>query len=649
MLVLTLLQNIALLVTLAVLYEQLLELFSQRPVLSAWLSGLLFGLVGIIGMMTPLNFAPGIIYDGRSIILFTAGYVGGPWGAALAGIMTSVYRYFFVGGSGAAVGVLVILQSAFTGAVFYSIRRGHSFWEHWPGILLTGYIVHIPMLLIQLLLPGGVGFRVLQEVGPIVLLLYPVGQLLIISLFLNRRRALENQQILQDQSEWYQQIFEDSAIPRLVIDPESSRIADINHAAEVFYGYSREEFCSLTIGDISMHPQGLINDRMSLVVSKLNTAFEITHKTKDGQPRNVTVFSSPVYARGKTLLNTIVIDTSKLKELERESYILSECVENAAIGVFRIDDDTGKILWANHEACRRLGYTKAELQTMFVFDIDPNYTVDTWTDHRSTIKTSGGGTVETQHRCKDGSTYPVEITVTYFTYQGETLSFSFAKDITQRKRSEQRMLETLEQKDVLIQEIHHRVRNNLSLILGMINLERNHLPDGDQHPGIMTRLTDRILAIGLIHDLVYQDENLSKISLNALILEVARNLRENHTLPAEVQPRITGSEVVLDVTRVMPIGLMVTELFSHFYSAVHAQPPGSQGCTRGMEIVVTHHSGGLMSVAFNSDCEVAEHACRTMRDDRLSIELMTVLALQGRWEYHWSTAGHLLEITSVHL
>jgi PAS domain S-box-containing protein len=552
-----------------------------------------------------------------------------------------------VGGAGALVGTIVVVQSGLTGVIFYYLREKHEFWERWVGILLTGYIVHIPMLLLQLLLPENMGVQVLTTVGPIVLMFFPIGQLLIISIFVNRRHAMENQRMLNEQGMWYQRMFEDSIVPRLVIDPDTGAISDVNPAAIHFYGYSREEFLGLRIDDISMQPPEQIAENFDQVISLRNTTFEINHKTKQGKPMSVTIFSSPVISQGKTLLNTIIIDTSKLKELERETYILSECVENAAIGVFRIAEDTGRILWANQEGCRRLGYSREELQDMYVFDIDTHLDEASWVAHRKQVRTTRTGTIETEHRCKDGSCYPVEITVTYFTYQGETLSFSFAKDITKRKESESRMLETLAQKNLLIQEIHHRVRNNLSLIMGMINLERDHLSANVLFSGIMTRLTDRILAIGLIHDLAYQDENLSEIKLKEFMTQIAEELLVNHQLPNSAKPRITGDEVFLDITKTLPLGLMIAELFSHYYGTVAEEVGSPSAADAQLTISIKRRAVRGLQIAADSDHPLAVQACRRMRDDELSGELMAVLALQGQSEYHWSSLGHLLAITST--
>ena len=187
-----LLQNVALLVTLSVCLQILGRRLEQPRPLYKLLSGVLFGLVGVVAMMTPLTFAPGLIYDGRSIILSLAGFIGGPFTATVAVVISMIYR-LWLGGIGAIVGVLVIVQAGALGALFYVLRRRDPRWEQPIRLWVIGILVQIAMLATQLLLPGRLGAEVLRIIAPSVLLLYPLGFLASALVFLDfqRRRRLE--------------------------------------------------------------------------------------------------------------------------------------------------------------------------------------------------------------------------------------------------------------------------------------------------------------------------------------------------------------------------------------------------------------------------------------------------------------------------
>lgn len=110
-------------------------------------------------------------------------------------------------------------------------------------------------------------------------------------------------------------------------------------------------------------------------------------------------------------------------------------IENAALAIFRIDEE-GTILDANRRACSSLGYARDELCGLSVFDIDPTFSRDAWLEHRQRIREGNSGTIQTWHRRKDGSTFPVEVTVSYMEFDGQPFSFSFVQDITERKNAE---------------------------------------------------------------------------------------------------------------------------------------------------------------------------------------------------------------------
>ena len=111
-----LINNIAFLVALVAIGLIVLKRFHHDALNRQVLLGLLFGGVALLGMLNPVTFAPGLIFDGRSIVLSVAGVVGGVGAAAIAAAMAAIYRYQ-LGGIGATVGVMVVLVSAVLGVL----------------------------------------------------------------------------------------------------------------------------------------------------------------------------------------------------------------------------------------------------------------------------------------------------------------------------------------------------------------------------------------------------------------------------------------------------------------------------------------------------------------------------------------------------
>ncbi len=116
-----------------------------------------------------------------------------------------------------------------------------------------------------------------------------------------------------------------------------------------------------------------------------------------------------------------------------EGRLAKFCLDNASVCALRLNQD-GRIIYANRKACDSLGYTQEELLGMTVFDIDPMETQDRWPDAWQRICAAGSVTIESLHRRKDGSLFPVEVTATLIEFEGHRYSMALINDITDRKR-----------------------------------------------------------------------------------------------------------------------------------------------------------------------------------------------------------------------
>lgn len=177
-----LINNVSLLVVLTMLFKITASRYKFDTASQRVVFGLIFGLVGLVGMMTPLHYADGVIFDGRSIILFVAGFFGGPVVAVISALIIAVYRAW-IGGTGVYVGLAVIVISAAIGVFCYILRTKVKVNLSWLHLFVAGFTVHVIMLLLFLLLPGNDGIKVVMEVGPTILLIYPLATLLVCLLF----------------------------------------------------------------------------------------------------------------------------------------------------------------------------------------------------------------------------------------------------------------------------------------------------------------------------------------------------------------------------------------------------------------------------------------------------------------------------------
>jgi PAS domain S-box-containing protein len=147
------------------------------------------------------------------------------------------------------------------------------------------------------------------------------------------------------------------------------------------------------------------------------------------------------------------------KRAEQEVTLLSfalDRVSNAAI----LTDDGGRIHYVNEEACRGLGYTRAQLLGMGVEDIDPDFPGERWADHWRDLREHRSLSFESRHRARDGHIFPVEVSANYFEYGGRAYNLGLARDITDRKQAE----EALETERKRMEVILSALDTGLSLI-----------------------------------------------------------------------------------------------------------------------------------------------------------------------------------------
>jgi len=124
------------------------------------------------------------------------------------------------------------------------------------------------------------------------------------------------------------------------------------------------------------------------------------------------------------------------KQAEQQVALLNFAVDSVREAAFLIDDE-GCFHYVNEEACRVLGYTRAELLGMAIPDIDPGVPAGSWPEHWRERKTHGSLIFESHHRTRDGRIFPVEISANYFEFGGRAYTLALARDITERKRAEE--------------------------------------------------------------------------------------------------------------------------------------------------------------------------------------------------------------------
>jgi len=148
-------------------------------------------------------------------------------------------------------------------------------------------------------------------------------------------------------------------------------------------------------------------------------------------------------------------------------------------------------------------------------------------------------------------------------------------ELLERERIEAQIKASLQEKEVLLKEIHHRVKNNLQVISSLLDLQASHIHD-ERAIEMFRDSQNRVSSMGLIHERLYQAEDLARIDFADYIRDLANNLFYSYSVDAALVTLATHvDDVVLDVDRGIPCGLIINELVSN--SLKYAFPNGKKG------------------------------------------------------------------------
>ena len=147
-----------------------------------------------------------------------------------------------------------------------------------------------------------------------------------------------------------------------------------------------------------------------------------------------------------------------------------------------------------------------------------------------------------------------------------------SRDITERQRAKEQVEDSLHEKEVLLQEIHHRVKNNLQIISSLLSLQAEHIKN-QRALEVLEDSRDRVRSMALIHEKLYRSGNLARIDMADYVEDLATYLLESfqNSIPGTVKLSIQAEPIFLNIDRAVPCGLILNELISNSFK--HAFPP----------------------------------------------------------------------------
>jgi PAS domain S-box-containing protein len=347
------------------------------------------------------------------------------------------------------------------------------------------------------------------------------------------------------------------------IDP-NGQIAYANECACKSLGLAPQELIGLHIWDFD--PDFNADNWPALwhELTERTTCVETRHRRKDGTTFPVEAIGSYVMADGLEQAFVFAQDITERQRVERGQRLMHAAIEASHTPFYAVSP-RGRIVYANEHACRMLGYPREELVGRHTWDIDPEYRPEKRGKYWAEIKTHGMMRFETVHRRIDGTTVPVAITANFFSFKGEEFSLAFVTDITESQKANEALKHSLHEKETLLREVHHRVKNNLQIIASLLHFQAKKVKD----PADISAFEDgrnRLRSMILVHEKLYQSASLSRIDFGSYLKALARDLQRSFSATAtHVDMHVAADRLALPIESALPCGMILCELLTNVF------------------------------------------------------------------------------------
>ncbi|OPY26500.1 MAG: aerobic respiration control sensor protein ArcB [Methanobacterium sp. PtaU1.Bin242] len=362
----------------------------------------------------------------------------------------------------------------------------------------------------------------------------------------------------------------------------------ISPSIEKILGYEVEDYIGRPFFELDKLKNVILNPKFSLTPYKA----EFKVKSKDGPFVWLECIGSPLLDDNNQSVGGIFSarDVTERKKAEialHESEVKFRTILESSPDSITVTDLNMNIIECNRATIDMYhASSKEEIMGLNASElIEPNDIPKLAKIVGQTLSKMESVTFELNLYKRDGTIFPAELSGNVIVdTSGIPVAFvAITKDITQRKMAEEQIKQSLKEKEMLLKEIHHRVKNNLMIISSLLNLQSQYIKD-KASLDIFKESQNRARSMALIHERLYQSTDLKRIDFGDYIRTLTNELfRTFLANPELINLKIDVEDIFLDINTAIPLGLIVNELVTNSFK--HAFPKGKSGT-----IIVDFHS-----------------------------------------------------------
>ncbi|HOP40502.1 MAG TPA: PAS domain S-box protein [Geobacteraceae bacterium] len=427
-----------------------------------------------------------------------------------------------------------------------------------------------------------------------------------------------------------------------LLEPPTARIMYANEAMCRNLGYAPEELVAKTAMDLdpSLTVEKIAEFERLFSAGESIPPFETVHRRKDGTLFPIENVLKRLSFEGLDVVVCFAQDITKRKQaetmLKEQFHFLQQLLDSIPVPVF-FKNVEGYYLGCNAAFESFFGLPRSQVVGKTVYGLAPRELADIYRDSDDLLLRNPGTQIyETVIELSDGTRHDVVFNkATFVETDGRIAGIVGAiVEITERKTVERSLQASLSEKEVLLKEIHHRVKNNLQIICSLLELQSDNLRD-EHYRRVMVDSQNRIRTMALIHEKLYRSESLAIIDFREYIEDLVEYLFATSVRnPDLLELAVDVGEVSLGMDEAIPCGLIVNELLSN--SLKHAFP-----CDRKGAISVQCHAegDGLITLVVSDNGIGLPSGLDFRNTESLGLQLVTILVKQLRGDIEVGGAG----------